>query len=712
MIDVTPPYLAGFQYTGWVFEHLVREWAWGRSTDDDLGQTFAWSNDHRFRIADRQLDPGAAWRITAAKEPLGPPDWMAGFSENTPPEIIMAITEPLARTGSAIDWTGDSHPALRTPTDRRALIRTLQDAGWRSTLREGTLDLEAPDQLARVQLRLDPPGEPQDLMGRPHLYVEIGPRGNGGYPPYWQAMFTTTAPTVAVDALAHALTDPTPLRRDREWMDEELLEHLGQRAEDAPAELRAEVPALGTTARSYTEDDLRWAAAEVCEQALDQTEDLDLVPEIYLENQVVPSSRSGTATTWGELPEEQRELANLLVTDLVVGAAGQAPILFDLVLGPDFDPRTASKHPTPPITTPLRELAFTNDDLHSAAGIVAASQIAWVDPSGLADSMHDLPIYSTTNDGIARSWGSLPEEEYEQALRDVQKLLDQAGDRTARLFTPPSRPTPLALVGPAYLAGPGHDQGAAAKPLLDNGWKVERDAGTTVYTRPCRRLRAEADTDSTGTTWTTSAHYLVSGGEIWRATADSRTPLEIVTALHAALATSLATSPGELFRPTNPSTLGLAPLIAGGWHDAYSGPHHISWTAPGTEMASVTRSTDPARLAAGENPEWIVSGGTLGPGTKEGWYLQMSEHIPAPLLKAVADGLVDSTPVARLGRDLTSEHLVYLDVRPLDTRRPSGTSERRLAARARSLPAAHRAPEPEVHETSVERSGRLRQPSR
>ncbi|GAA2274597.1 hypothetical protein GCM10010430_70750 [Kitasatospora cystarginea] len=262
-IDITPTYLAGREHTDRVFDRLVEQWAWGRSTSHELGQTFAWSPDHRFRLGDGQLDPGARWRIAAAKEPLGPPEWQAAFSEEVPPEIIMAVTEELARTGSSTDWTGEAHPALQTPADRQALIRTLRDAGWRSTYKQGVLDLEAPDELARVQVRLDPPGDPLDLMAHPHLYVEIGPRGNGGYPPYWQAMFTTAAPAVIVDALARALTDPAPLKRDRDWMDEDLLAHLGQGLEDepAPAETHNEDQTVDHAANSSADGTTRAAAA-------------------------------------------------------------------------------------------------------------------------------------------------------------------------------------------------------------------------------------------------------------------------------------------------------------------------------------------------------------------------------------------------------------------------------------------------------------------
>ncbi|MGW2397065.1 DUF317 domain-containing protein [Kitasatospora sp. NPDC001664] len=663
-IDVTPAYLAGTHHSNRVFDRLVQQ-GWGRSTDDDLGQGFAWSPNHRFRIADGQLDPGAAWRITAAPEPLGTPTWMTGFSTETPPEIIMAVTDVLARTGDTIDWTGETHPALQQPTDRRTLICTLTDAGWRSTYRAGVLDLEAPDELARVQVRLDPPGDPDDLMAHPHLYVEIGPRGSGGYPPYWQAMATTNTPTIVVDALAQALTDTAPLQRDRDWMDEELLARLGRRTDAGPANVSL-----------YTETDLREAAAELCEQVLEQIEGSGPVVDWYIVTRVIPSSRSRTPTIWGRLPPEQRALASLLVEDMVVAAAASAPALLDLELGANLDPRTTSRKRTPPLTTDLGELSFTIDDLKDAAACVAASQInAMVNRGWIAEALHDLPV----GDGTKWTWGSLPEAKRQQALQRIDRLLAGAVERIPELFAPDFRPAPLALVAPVYLAGPGHDRTSAAKPLTDRGWITEKQGDTTVYTSPCRRLSAQSTTDHTGTSWTASFNYLPSGEEVWQVTADPRTPPEIVTALH----TTLAASPGELVRPAGNAEDGLVPIIAAGWHDN-STREHLRWDALDTGMASVYRCTAPAgQLFVGESRAWQISGGKLGPGEVEGWTIEMSENIPAPLLAAVTTAMTDPAPVARLGRDLAFEHLQYLDVRPLVPRGPAGPSARALAARTR-----------------------------
>nr|BEK67582.1 hypothetical protein KPHV_48090 [Kitasatospora purpeofusca] len=591
---------------------------------------------------------------------------MAGFSTETPPEIIMAVTDVLARAGDSTDWTGETHPALQQPTDRRTLIRTLTDAGWRSTYRGGVLDLEAPDELARLQVRLDPPGDPGDLMAHPHLYVEIGPRGSGGYPPYWQAMVTTNAPAVVVDALAQILTDPTPLQRDRDWMNEELLAHLGHRTAAGP-----------TDASPFTKTDLRQAAAELCEEILEGIEHFNSLPEWYMAGSVIPSSQSGTPTRWGQLPAEQRALACLLVEDMVFVAAAKAPTLLGLDLGANLDPQTASRKPTPPLTTALSELPFNSSDLKDPAAYVAATLINAVEFSDITDMLHDRPV----GDGTTWTWGSLPTAQHKQALHAIDLLLAGAAERTPELFAPDFRPPPLALVAPVYLAGPGHDPTAAAKPLTDRGWTTEQQGSTTVYTSPCRRLHAQSTTDHRGTSWTASFTYQPSGEEVWQATADPRTPPEIVTALH----TALASDPGELIRPAGNAEDGLVPIIAAGWHDN-STREHLMWDAPDTGMASVYRCTAPAgQLFVGESRDWQISGGKLHPGEVEGWTIEMSENIPAPLLEAVTAAMADPAPVTRLGRDLTSEHLQYLHIRPLTPKAPASPSARALAARTRVL---------------------------
>ncbi|KQV20962.1 MULTISPECIES: DUF317 domain-containing protein [unclassified Kitasatospora] len=438
MTDISPAYLAGSEHTNRVFDRLAKHWAWERSTSRELNQQFSWSPDHRFRLADGQLDPGAWWHIAAAKEPLGLPQWQAGFSEDSPPEIVMAVTEELALTGSAIDWTGEAHPALQPPADRRTMIRILRDAGWRCVLRDGLLDLEAPDALARVQVRTDPPGDPFDLMGHPHLYVEVGPRGSGGHPPYWQALLTTAAPTVVVDALARALTDPTPVQRDRDWMNRHLLAHHDL------ADKHRGAAAVAGPRRRYTKDDVRTAAAEVISDSLLWVSAQALTVRERIADHVVPS-HSELRITWKDLSASAQNLAATLVADLVREAAGRTEVLVGL---PPQSPRSGAgenRREVPQLG--LTTSVFTNEDLCDTAARVCAAQISWIDePSGLADSMDELVIASTAGQPGQLAWEDVVPAEREHAHREVRRLLDQAGTDAATralftLVTPDGRKT-------------------------------------------------------------------------------------------------------------------------------------------------------------------------------------------------------------------------------------------------------------------------------
>ncbi|MGW3185728.1 DUF317 domain-containing protein [Kitasatospora sp. NPDC001119] len=650
-----------------------------------LSQSFAWSPDHRFRLADGQLDPGAWWHIAASREPLASPQWQLAFSKQAPSEFVTAVAEELARTGPGIDWTGESHPALKAPTDRRTMIRTLQDAGWRSTYHEGLLDLEAPDRLARAQIRIDPPGDALDLMARPHLYVEIGPRGNGGYPPFWQAMATTGTPTVVVDALARALTDPTPLKRNRDWLHEELLEHLGEQAtNDSPENTATDQRPAQPEGPPYTDEDLLAVAIDLSAEAMESIEDFQDADMIG--DQVIPSTWANVGRTWNDLPDDQKHLAYTLVTDMAVDAARRAPVLFGREPETGSAPRRTSRLPTPQVETPLRDLWFTNDDLRVAAAWVSERRMCW-DSSTLSDAMRDQIIPSTADHAEPRTWGTLPKQQREEANRRTEKLINDAAERAALLFERPSGPEPLALVGPLYLAGPGHhSRDLAAAPLRDRGWTVTQEPdGATVYTSPCAQVSARARTDSTGTVWTTAQCQAGLGEERWWSSADNRTPPEVVAALHEALAATLASRPDNLLCPTFPNVEALDHVIASGWDNSVSRRRLLCWTAPDGEMASISRWMKPDH----QESDWVISGGALGPGRKEGWYLKMPADVPMELLAGVTKALTDPTPVARLGRDLASEHLVYLDVRPLETRHRSTSPARMAAARARSVTTVH-----------------------
>ncbi|MGW7584616.1 DUF317 domain-containing protein [Kitasatospora sp. NPDC054769] len=187
-----------------------------------------------------------------------------------------------------------------------------------------------------------------------------------------------------------------------------------------------------------------------------------------------------------------------------------------------------------------------------------------------------------------------------------------AGGRQRPLLPPPGR------LGEAAVAV--NPRKWCAAPLRDRGWTViQGPGGATVYTSPCARVSARARTDSTGTAWTTAHYQAGPGGERWWSSADSRTPPEVVAALHEVLAATLASSPDSLLRPTFPNVEALNHVIASGWDNSVSSRRLLCWTAPDGEMASISRWIKPGH----QDTDWVISGGSVGPGQKEGWYLKM-----------------------------------------------------------------------------------------
>ncbi|GJF32674.1 hypothetical protein KNE206_53740 [Kitasatospora sp. NE20-6] len=386
------------------------------------------------------------------------------------------------------------------------------------------------------------------------------------------------------------------------------------------------------------------------------------------------------------LPTPHRELAEVLVADLVLAAADRAEVL--LHLPPDHQALPAyADDPTP--TTPLAELPFTNTDLYSAATHACTQQLTWAGDaaSDIWEILEDRFIPSTLDHPhSARTWGSLNEEQREDIEQAVYPLLHEATERADTLFATPLRPAPLVEVAPMFLAGPGHHHAhAPARPLQEAAWRRAQHGNVTIYSSPCGRLHTTACTTGSGTAWTTSAHALLSNTTLWQATFEPRTPPEIVTALHTALLDTLKTRPSALFAVHGHlDGTGLEPLRAAHWHDAHATARHIELTHPEGDMATVWRVTDRPALEAGDSPDWHISAGSTEPPQQEGWMAQFTPTIPPQLMGAVTTALTDPTPVERFGRDLTDEHRVHLDITPLT---PAGD---RTASAVRTTAARHR----------------------
>ncbi|MFF2146632.1 DUF317 domain-containing protein [Kitasatospora sp. NPDC058190] len=424
---------------------MVLAYNWDHSYNRDLDQTFVSSPDHRFRIGLNQLDPGAWWRISAAREPLDVPQWQAGFSKDTPAELIAAVTDKLHYNRHTIDWTGETHPALKQGAfGALAIADALAAAGWRELQdTAGVRRFETADGLARAELR--PDADPLDLMAHPALHVEVGPADAGI--PYWQALFTADTPALVTTAFVQALTDPAPLRRDADWMDEHLLAHLGRGDADTAEDTAAQLP--------FTDEDIRKATARVLSTALEWADynPPDDIWEVFADA-AIPSR----GVPFRDLPKDQAALATRLVIDLVVDAADRTELLVDLP-AIRLEPRTSTTKTADLSDLELSGLGFTNADLYAAAADVCEHQIHWGDdPSGIAELLHDEAIASTSgNTATQLTWCDLEPAAREQAHKAVHAYIALAGESTHALFTPRDqlRAAPLVTASPVFLAGPG-----------------------------------------------------------------------------------------------------------------------------------------------------------------------------------------------------------------------------------------------------------------
>ncbi|KQV20966.1 DUF317 domain-containing protein [Kitasatospora sp. Root107] len=261
---------------------------------------------------------------------------------------------------------------------------------------------------------------------------------------------------------------------------------------------------------------------------------------------------------------------------------------------------------------------------------------------------------------------------------------------TARPARMSAQSPPRVLVSPLYLAGPDGPRDQATAPLLQRGWTAQTGRLRTTYTSPSALLRVEARTDTTGPAWIITGHHDPGGPLAWRAAADAKTPPEAIVALN----TAVAQLPGsdDPGRALPPSSTALDPLIDAGWRRFH--PNDIVYIEPVHGLARIDRGA-PAAHHAFRRSDWFITAGRLGIGPRAGWHIEMSAHIPSPLLAAVTGALLDLTPVERPQHSLADEHLPYLDIARAPTRdRPLAASRTSAARGSTTTAPAHPAPAP------------------
>ncbi|WP_078599999.1 DUF317 domain-containing protein [Streptomyces violens] len=209
---VTPRYLAGSGYAGDPGLEPVAHWP-HHTFDDGPCQLLVTSPDHRIKIG-WFGDNYDLWKITAAQDAVSPPRWQATFNHAFPPEIVVGLTSALAE-----DWSPESDRFL-TPTSVywADSVQPLLDAGWtHGPAERGTVEVLAPDRQAGV------------FIDR-HSYGRLDERvllwsGPQGWATRAEASFSVGTPHHLIAATAAAMSDPTPVVRERHMLHRDI-EHL------------------------------------------------------------------------------------------------------------------------------------------------------------------------------------------------------------------------------------------------------------------------------------------------------------------------------------------------------------------------------------------------------------------------------------------------------------------------------------------------------
>ncbi|MCX5314752.1 DUF317 domain-containing protein [Streptomyces sp. NBC_00154] len=212
---VSPRYLAGSNGAGDVGFAPVAQWP-HHYLDEGPCQLLVTSPDQRVRIG-WFGDDFELWKITASKEAVSAPRWMATFNHVTPAEIVAGLITALAHDYAEADAYDGNGRFLASPSLYWAdAVRPLTDAGWTRDggAERGTVEIIAPDGQAGVLID-------NRLSGWDDETVTLwaGPPGWGTRA---EAVFTARTPSHLIAATAAAMTDPAPVIRERHQLDRKM----------------------------------------------------------------------------------------------------------------------------------------------------------------------------------------------------------------------------------------------------------------------------------------------------------------------------------------------------------------------------------------------------------------------------------------------------------------------------------------------------------
>ncbi|MEH0507253.1 DUF317 domain-containing protein [Streptomyces scabiei] len=238
---VAPGYLAGSAYCGTdAFVPLTHHY-W-HDMSDEMGNFYVTTMGSQLRIAyvpeasELMPDATALWQIRCRTDLHAPPTWTAAFTDETPPEIVAAVTAALDADVTAGRWNDEPY---RERDDHPEMVwEVLRAARWQITVDGWHITATSPDRLARLEYR--PPSSfgghkvARDEAWRARILAAPDARRA-----LWEADFHSATPAHLVAAFATALADPAPVSRERACVPRECHAHLRPLKPDASAAPRA-----------------------------------------------------------------------------------------------------------------------------------------------------------------------------------------------------------------------------------------------------------------------------------------------------------------------------------------------------------------------------------------------------------------------------------------------------------------------------------------
>jgi hypothetical protein len=153
---VAPGYLAGSAYCGDdAFVPLTHHY-W-HDMSDEMGNFYVTTMGSQLRVAylpeasELMPDATALWQIRCRTDLHAPPTWTAAFTDETPPEIVAAVTAALDADVTAGRW--DDEPYRERDDHPEMVWEVLRTARWQITVDGWHITATSPDRLARLEYR-------------------------------------------------------------------------------------------------------------------------------------------------------------------------------------------------------------------------------------------------------------------------------------------------------------------------------------------------------------------------------------------------------------------------------------------------------------------------------------------------------------------------------------------------------------------------------